>query len=113
MHGPATQQMQMDVKHILTTLFIAVPDQSVATFRQPLLIGQFGGGQHHMTDQVSIVAVEVIKRCDVVFGNDQYVAWRLWTDVVKGEEPIVFIGDVCRNLSGDDFAEYAVHPEPP
>ena len=50
-----------------------------------------------------------IKPADMLLGNEQYMRWRGGMQVFKGEDAGIFPDFAGGDLSGRDFAEYAVH----
>jgi len=63
------------------------------------------GDQKHSTDQRLIPRLQVIERFNLPLGNHQNMHRRLRLNVVNHNILLIFVGNFCRNLSGDDFGE--------
>ncbi len=67
--------------------------------------GQFLHQCHHSTQPPGIVSRDVGQRSNVVPGHQQQVRRRRRIDVVEGDEFVVFVNFLGRNLAGRDLAE--------
>ncbi len=58
-----------------------------------------------MSDQFPVALFNVIDRSNRLFGNDQKMYRRLGINVFEGEADIVFVDDISRYFTVDDFGE--------
>jgi len=69
----------------------AVEHAAVAGLIYPGVSGQFLRHPQHLSDQRLVRLVEIVKRGDVLLGNQQDVRWRLGIDVVERKHLVVLI----------------------
>src|SRR5690606_22924640 len=55
--------------------------------------------------QQLVTRLQVVERGDRPLGNEQHVHRRLRVDVAEGQDLLVLVDDVGRNLPGDDLVE--------
>ena len=72
------------------------------------LAGDLGGGEVAATDDFGISGLGFVQSGKVSLRDDQHVCGRLRADVFEGEDMLVFVNFLRRNLAGQDAAEKAV-----
>jgi hypothetical protein len=98
----ATKNVNVQMVHGLSAIITGVDDKS-ETVVQFLRLGYRARLLKKFTEQFFITAL-----CNIVyvlFGNDEYMCWRLRIDIAESEPIVLFLDDFCWNLFIDDFAE--------
>jgi len=98
------EDMDVQVKHGLTTMTAGVDDGAVA-IGQAQLPGDGGDHLQQMSGEFRVGSGEFSQRGDGLFGNEQNMHGCLWTDVVEGDAVLIFVDDACRDFAIDDFLE--------
>lgn len=98
------EDMDVQVKHSLTTVIAGVDDGAVAIV-QAQLSGDNGDHLQQMSAEFGVGGGEFSQRGDGLFGNEQNMHGRLWTDVVEGHAVLIFVDDAGRDFAVDDFLE--------
>lgn len=106
MHFLMPDQVEMDMKHFLSTFFPDVELELVADKRS--LLRNFFGSNDEMPEERLLCLCRIGNRRDVFAWNDQQVRFVFWVDVVKRDTLFIFVDEVCGNLLGDDVAEETV-----
>src|SRR5262249_17770359 len=106
-HGAAAQEMQMQVRHSLAGLLLAVQNEAIAVL-QAKLHRQLRRDEMEMTDQVAVGVGQIRVRRNHLARNDQNVHRRLRVDVVKRQAAVIFVDDLGRNLAVDDLLKDVV-----
>jgi hypothetical protein len=103
------EQVQVDVKHGLPRMTVAVEDGAVAGVINPAIPGDACGLPDHRPDKGIVLGGEVVQRRDVTFGHDEdmYRGFRLY--VLECQQFVVFVHAFRRNFSGDNLAKQARH----
>jgi hypothetical protein len=101
--------MQVDVKHRLPRLRVAVEDRPEARTVVPALPGDRRARPHHRADEIIFRRRQIVQRRHVLPRHDQHVHRRLRVDVVEGDQAIVLIDLRRGDLARDDLAEQAAH----
>ncbi len=96
----------MQMAHRLAALWPGTDHEAVARL-QFFISSNVGSGDDHAPDQMRVTRVKLGQRDDVSNRHNQNVRWRLWCDVVKGDQAIVTIDDSSRSLTRHDLAEDA------
>lgn len=95
----------MEMGDSLTSVFAIVNDDTEALFGVALLSGDVADPQKEMPEKLLIPGLGFRDADDGFLGDEEKVNGGLRSDVAKAEAEIVFINDVCRNLTSDDFFE--------
>src|ERR1043166_1279249 len=95
--------MTMQMRHGLASVATIVDHQSVASLFEPHLVGPLRGFQQEMAEQRLVVGFGLRDPRDGLLRYQQHVRWRLWGDVTKSQNQIIFVDDLCRDLASDDF----------
>lgn len=72
------------------------------------LTGDLGGGQMAAADEFGVGGLGLFQSRKMLLGNDENVRGRLRVDVFKGENVVVLVNFLGRNLAADDAAEEAI-----
>jgi hypothetical protein len=97
--------MEMDVKHRLTGPLETVRHQAEAVLVQSLLAGDLDGRELELAKQLGSALIGVQQRRNMLLGDHQNVGGGLRADVVKGDDLVVLVNDLGRQLTGDDSTE--------
>ena len=87
----------------LSSICARVNDQAKSAFGQFFLFSDFFSDHHEMTQQKSVLLFCLLYTLERVFGYNQNVAWRLGINVAKCQAMVVFVNDVRRYFSSNDF----------
>ena len=98
----------MEVGHQLSRVRPAVDGQPVAAFGDSLFSGKLIGDPYHFADERRIFIRHVRQRCDVLYGQDEYMHRRYRVDIREGKYLVIAVEDFGRYLSRGDFAKNAV-----
>ena len=109
----ATQQMEVQVKNRLSRFLEAVGDEAEAPILESLLPGDLDSRSLELPQQKRLILTCVQQRRYVLSGNNQDMCRSLGVYVVKGDQFVVLIDNLGRNLAACDLAEEAVaHTRP-
>ena len=100
--------MHMDVVDGLPAILVAVHHHA-ETLVAALFFGQALGGLENVAGQGFVVFAQVIEGGDMFFRDHQKMHRRLWANIVKRDNLVVFIKLARGNIPGDDLAEQTVH----
>src|SRR6516225_4683505 len=93
----ATQQVQVEVKHGLTSSAAVIENCAIA--RQELALqGKLGRNKLHLAEQILIGRCGVVQRGKVLTRTDQNVSWSLRTDIFESKDVFIFINNLGWNL---------------
>ena len=106
-HPASGQQMYMQMPHGLAA-FLAVIDDQAEIIRGAQIVGYAFSRQQQMAEQFPVLVGRIGQPPDIFFRDDQYVMGGLRRDVFERQAQFVFINDVGRNFSGDNFIEESV-----
>jgi len=105
MHLALAEDMHVYVVDRLAPEVVAVHDDAEA-FLAALFFGKPLGGEEDMTgERLVVFFVEVVQRGDVLLRYHQKMDWCLGCDVIEGNDLIVFIQLVRRDVPRHDLAE--------
>ena len=93
----------MQVKYGLATVLITIHDGAIPAFGNALVTRDRRGGQIHPADNCCVLRIEIVDGRNANSRDYKYVRRRLRIDVSKGDDLIVFVNDIGRNLTGDDL----------
>jgi hypothetical protein len=93
----------MQMGHRLAAISSIVNHEPVAGLVQSQLGCDAGRGEEKVAEQCLVSALSLTNSSEVFFGNDQDMNRRLGGDIMKGEDLLVFIGDLGRNLARNDL----------
>jgi len=94
----------MNVIDGLATHLVAVHGDAEALLAS-LLDSQALCGVEDVSGERLVIFVQIVKRGDVFFRDDQEMYRRLRADIMEGNELIIFIELAGGNRTGDDSAE--------
>ena len=80
------EQVQMDVKHRLSCLAVAVEHRPVPALVEALLSCDRRRSPDELSHERLVFCSQVVCRRDVFLRHNQDMEWRLWVDVVEGED---------------------------
>jgi hypothetical protein len=105
----AAEQVQVDVKHCLPCMTVAVEHGAVAGMIDATILGDACGLPDHRPNYGIVIGGEVIQRRNVTLGNDEdmYRGFRL--DVLERQQLVVFVHAFRGNFSSDNLAKQARH----
>ena len=98
----------MEVEHRLPAVLAVVRDQAITGALQTFTAGEVPGDEEEPAEQRGIVHVGVPHGPDVAPRDQQDVHGGLRVDVPEGDDVVVLVDDVRRDLSSGDLAEQAV-----
>ena len=104
---PATQQMQVQMKHGLAGT-AAVVDHGAIAGEQVAFRGQLCRYQLQFAKQRLVSVLRIVQRGKMLSRANQNVRGRLGIDVFEREHVVVFIDKLRGNLLRADFAKKAV-----
>lgn len=107
-HPPSSQQMEMDMKYVLTGIFSGIQHYTVSTFFYPHLLGNLARTPEQMTEDFFFLIRNINERGKVFFGDEQYMSRGLGIDILEGNDLVIFIHYLRRNVLIYDFTEYAL-----
>lgn len=102
--------MQVDVKHRLSRICIAIHDNTVALFGNSFLSCYVTGRRIQATDQRLVLFGDVVNRRDVLPRDYQDMCRRLRVDVAKRDGRAGLVNNISRYFPGNYFAKKAVIP---
>src|ERR1700680_2057944 len=104
MEGAATQKMQMEMEDGLAGTASGVHHRAVA-LRKIELASVFRGHQLQLAKHRLVFRRSFVQRSEMFPRANENVRGSLRADVLKGEDVIVFIYDLRRNLFRGDIAK--------
>ena len=96
------QQVEMEMKHRLAALMIAVQHQAEAPLGDAHLSGDAVRHQEEVPKESIITLTRLKDRREVAAGNDQDVDWSLWVNVLEGHRFFVLVDDLGGMLPARD-----------
>ena len=106
--GPASQQMQMNVKYGLAGTFVAIHNCTIPFFGKSLCGSYFASRRIQTADKRLIFIRDVVNRRDVFSRNDQHMRWCLRVEIAKRDRCFRFVDDIRRNVAIQYFAKKTV-----
>src|SRR5947209_1604493 len=105
---PSAEDVHVDVQHALPGQR-AVVDHETESLVESFAFGDLIRCLEEVDEPRRIaLRVELVDARNVRARNDLHVRRRLWIDVSKRDDALVFVDDVRRDVSGNDLAEDAV-----
>ncbi len=98
----------MQMIDALPAVLIAVHDQAVAVFSQPLFTGQSLRRTYQGSQQGGLFWRDIIEGGIVMFGNDQQVHRGLWEQVFKCDDMLILINNISVYVVLSNFTKYAI-----
>lgn len=99
--------MQVKVRHRLAGLAIGVDDHPEAAFGNAQLARQARSDQMQVTEQTGILRLRLEQALHMARGDYQHMHRRLGVEVVKGDDAVILIYQVCRQFATGNLAENA------
>ena len=93
----------MQVRHGLAGIRAVVEHEAKTILLEAKLLRDRGGFEHQMAEHLVILRRRFGDARDGFLRNQQNVRRRLWVDVAKGDDEVVFINDLRRDFARDDF----------
>lgn len=106
---PAANDVQMDVKDLLSAIAVAVHDHPVSGVGKTAVNSEPSSSENHFAHQFPLRVAKVVEGRDVALRNDENMEGRGWADVLEGHNPFIFKEFRCRDLSRRDLAEETVY----
>lgn len=97
----------MEVENRLSGARPDVEDGAVSLL-DVALAGDLGGGEMAAADEFGVGGLGLFQSRKMLFGNDENVRGRLRVDVFEGENVVVLVNFLGRNLAANDAAEEAI-----
>ncbi len=105
-HIAAAENVHVDMKNGLSGLFAVIKNNPIVV--DALFLRNLGAFAHDFTDELLIFRRKACRSADMLFGDDEKVDRRLGRNIPEGQNVIVFVYDIGRDVSTGDFAEQAV-----
>jgi len=107
--------MEMQVVDDLSSLGPGIAREAVPALAVACLLGQDSGHANTAPHHRLVVGLEPRDGFDVAFRDDEQMHGRLGVQILKCQDEVILIYDVCVALTEDDAAEYACggHRSPP
>jgi hypothetical protein len=102
--------MKVQVRHFLTAGLATINDHVVAV-AQAFVGGDLRQSDDAVTDDRSVLVGEMRQGDNLFLGDYQYVNRSLGVDVPKGQTDFVFVNDVSRDFTVDDFLKDGRHDD--
>jgi hypothetical protein len=106
----STQQVAVKVGDGLTTMLTMVHDQSKSIF-EPQHPGNLSGLEQQVSQQSLIRGLGVSHSSNGLLGNHQNVNRSLRVNIPEGQYLFVFVNDVSRNLTRNNFLKQGLTHE--
>jgi len=106
-HAP-TEQVKMDVKNRLARVFVAVEDKTIAFLRYAKAPRDLTGGKDKASHKRGMPFLNVVRRGDMLAGDDEDVNGGLGADIPKGDQIGCLENNVRGDFAGGDAAEETV-----
>jgi hypothetical protein len=97
----------MQVEYGLSRARAHIEDGAVSLL-DVALAGDLGGGEVTAADDLGVFGLRFLESGEVLLRNYQHVRGSLRIDVLEGEDVIVLVNSLCRNLAAEDAAKKAV-----
>ena len=107
-HVPSPHEVYVQVGHQLSRVRPAVDGQTVAAFKNALLLGQLIGYPDHLADQRRVRVGHIRQRPNVLYRDDEYVNRCQWIDIGESEYFLIAVKNPGRYLPARNLAEDAV-----
>jgi hypothetical protein len=108
-HLTLSEHMHVYVIDRLAAKVVAVHDDAEA-FLATLFFGEALGCKEDMAgERLVILFAQIVQGSDVLLWYDQKMYGCLGSDVIEGNDLIVFINPMCGNLPSHDLAEQTIH----
>lgn len=104
---PSCQKMKMDMKDGLSCGFFCIENNSEPVF-QSIVFTNFSNNIHQFPHKKHIFFFYFCKIFDMFLGNNKNVNGGLRIDIVKSKNFLIFINNICRNLSFYNFTKNTV-----
>ena len=103
----AAQDVEMDVKDGLTGTGPIIEDQT-ETVNEAEIGGKSCPGAHHPANKLFVLRLKEGRSGNMFFGDDQKMDRRLRCDIPEGQDVIIFIELVHRDIPGNYFTKKTV-----
>jgi PPOX class probable FMN-dependent enzyme len=100
--------MEMDVKDRLTCVAVDVEHRPIAALGVPMFRGNRSAPSQHGANQMVVGRGQVVQRRDVPSWNHEHVERSLRVDVVEGDQFVVLVCELGRNVSSRNLAKQAI-----
>ncbi len=104
-HGAAAENMAVEMRDRLARIGAVVNHQSKTALGKAEFGGDFGGFQQQVTENPRIVGVGSEDAGDRFSGDDQDVDGGFGVGVMEGHDLVVFIDDLRRDITINNFLE--------
>lgn len=107
-HGPASQDMEVQVENRLPGVPSGVYHQAKPTFVEAVLRSKMRAYFQHMSDRGLILFLYSQHRNKMLVGYDQDMHRRAWAAVIESGHRVVLVNNSIRIGLPDDFAKDAI-----
>ena len=97
----------MDMPDCLATIDAAIKYASITISGNPQIMSKILGCEMHMSQQLSVLSLDLEHAGDVFARDDQYVHRCLWVDIPKRNHLFILVDDLGIHPARGDFAENA------
>jgi hypothetical protein len=104
----STDEVEVNVEDGLTGAWAYVEDRTITVF-DVAIASELGGDQLHVSEKLGVFECRLVQSFEMALRNDENVGRCAGIDVFKGEDAIVFVNLLRRNLAFDDLAKETVH----
>ena len=101
MHATSAEEVQVEMIHRLTAVVATVNYGAVAV-SEALLLRKLPCHDEEVTNEITILGLQVVERRDRLPRNDKNVRRGLRINVVERHTPIILVDDVRIRLTVDD-----------
>jgi len=104
----STEDMGVDIGYGLLAITPLIPYDAVPVFIQTEGMGHSGNALNITSHLFGGGGLEGLESSPFFLGNYQHMDRGLGVDVSKGENPVVFIDDICGNFLAEDLVKKGV-----
>lgn len=106
-HGAPTEHVKVEMEHRLARLRSDVGDDPIAVAKFGL-VGDLAHRAEQLRQQISIGCCQCMGIRNVAPRNDENVSRRLWRDIAEGDDVVILVNPVRRDLVRHDLAEETI-----
>lgn len=101
------------MKHRLTGDFTTIHHDTGSFFVHAGFLRNYWNPGHHISHKFAVFVIQFHQRGNMLQGDEEHMMGSLGVNVPESQYLIVFIDDISRNLTADNFAEYTVQSYSP
>src|SRR5262252_9476074 len=95
----------MEMEHRLPCFGIHVENSSVSALSNPRVLRDLSSSRKHVGQERVVFCRNIVHRRNVFSRTNEYVHRRLWVDVMKGNDTVVLICELCWQFLFQDSAK--------